>query len=120
VSDAEPSVQWRAVCALEMFGEDVAPAHEAVQAFIAARRLDLAALAADRRGALKRGQEWPLILALERHGTREMAEELLAAGSPRVRAAAERWARMRGYAIAPAPKRAPAPGKARPPRRAPR
>jgi HEAT repeat protein len=120
LSDAEPSVQWRAACALEMFGEDVGPAHEAVQAFLAARQVDLGALAGDRRGALKRGQEWPLILALERHGTPEMAEELLAAGSPRVRAAAERWARMRGYVIAPASKRPAPPGKARPPRRAPR
>jgi hypothetical protein len=116
LADPEPSVQWRAAWALEMFGEDVRPAHEAVEAFLAAGNLDLAALAADRRAA----QEWPLILALERHGSREMAEELLAAPSPRLRAAAERWARMRGYTIAPAAKQTPAPAKARPPRRAPR
>jgi len=102
-SDPDPAVQWRAAWALERFGEDVPAARGPLDEFLAHGKMDLGAIAADYRGALKRGQEEPLILALERHGTREMAEELLRAGGPRVRQAVERWARLRGYTIAPSP-----------------
>jgi len=103
----EASVQWRAAWALEMFGEDVPAARAAVDAFLAARGVDLRALASDHRAALKRGQDRPLVLALERHGTPEMAADLLRAGDVQLRLAAERWARLRGYAIAPPARPAP-------------
>jgi hypothetical protein len=122
--DQEAAVRWRAAWALEVLRPDADEASRSVEAFLAGQAVDLARLASAGQAGTFRGDEGPLILALERHGTREMAAGLLGSGNPRLRAAAERWARMRGYEIsraeAPVRNAAPPPKKrraARPPKR---